>query len=72
VVNLMSVNGTFVNGRKVLSAYLKTTDKIRLGNVELAFDAGEAGEMPRARGGNGKRGLWSRLGAALKRLFGRG
>lgn len=72
VVNLMSVNGTFVNGRKVLSAYLKTTDKIRLGNVELAFDAGEAGEMPRAGGGKGAPGLWSRLGAALKRLFGRG
>ncbi len=72
VVNLMSVNGTFVNGRKVLSAYLKTTDKIRLGNVELAFDAGDEGATTRAAGGGVKQGLWSRLGAALQRLFGRG
>lgn len=72
VVNLMSVNGTFVNGRKVLSAYLKTTDKIRLGNVELAFDAGEGGAVPRAAGDTTAPGLWSRLRAALQRLFGRG
>lgn len=72
VVNLMSVNGTFVNGRKVLSAYLKTTDKIRLGNVELAFDAGDAGATTRAAEAGAKPGLWSRLRAALQRLFGRG
>lgn len=72
VVNLMSVNGTFVNGRKVLSAYLKTTDKIRLGNVELAFDAGEGGVVPRAAGSSARPGLWSRLRAALRSLFGRG
>jgi pSer/pThr/pTyr-binding forkhead associated (FHA) protein len=72
VVNLMSVNGTFVNGRKVLSAYLKTTDKIRLGNVELAFDAGDAGATTRAAEASAKPGLWSRLRAALRSLFGRG
>lgn len=72
VVNLMSVNGSFVNGRKVLSAYLKTTDKIRLGNVELAFDAGEGGAVPRAASGVAGAGLWARLRAALRRLFGRG
>jgi pSer/pThr/pTyr-binding forkhead associated (FHA) protein len=72
VVNLMSVNGTFVNGRKVLSAYLKTTDKIRLGNVELAFDAGDGGAVPRAAGDATPSGLWSRLRAALQRLFRRG
>lgn len=71
VVNLMSVNGTFVNGRKVLSAYLKTADKIRLGNVELAFDAGEGAAAPRASGGPARPALWSRLRTALWRLFGR-
>lgn len=70
VVNLMSVNGTFVNGRKVLSAYLKTTDKIRLGNVELAFDAGD--DVARgARAGGSSAGPLARLGAWLRRLFGR-
>ncbi|MFY8136021.1 MAG: FHA domain-containing protein, partial [Aquimonas sp.] len=72
VVNLMSVNGSFVNGRKVLSAYLKTTDKIRLGNVELAFDAGDEGATTRAAGASARPGLWSRLGAALQRLLRRG
>jgi pSer/pThr/pTyr-binding forkhead associated (FHA) protein len=74
LVNLMSVNGSFVNGRKVLSAYLKTTDKVRFGNVELAFDAGEDA-APRSRGGaSGEQrpGLLARLRAALRRLFGRG
>ena len=39
IVNMMSINGTFVNGRKVLSAYLKSGDIIRMGGVELVFDA---------------------------------
>lgn len=39
VVNMMSVNGTFVNERKVLSAYLNPRDVIRMGTVELVFDA---------------------------------
>lgn len=38
VVNMMSVNGTFVNDRKSLSAFLNPQDRIRMGNVELAFD----------------------------------
>ena len=36
---MMSVNGTFVNERKVLSAYLSPHDVIRMGTVELVFDA---------------------------------
>ncbi|MDZ7687086.1 MAG: FHA domain-containing protein [Gammaproteobacteria bacterium] len=39
IVNMMSVNGTFVNGRKVLSAYLNARDVVRAGGVELVFDA---------------------------------
>lgn len=69
VVNLMSVNGTFVNGRKVLSAYLKTTDKIRLGNVELAFDAGD--DIAGGGAGGSSAGPLARLGAWLRGLFGR-
>lgn len=63
LVNLMSINGSFVNERKVLSAHLNTGDKIRLGNVELAFDAG--GELPRSRDrdAGGGSGLGARLDA---------
>jgi len=39
IVNMMSVNGTFVNDRKVLSAYLKPHDVISMGAVDLVFDA---------------------------------
>jgi pSer/pThr/pTyr-binding forkhead associated (FHA) protein len=34
----MSTNGTFVNGRKGLSTYLKSGDIIRLGSIEFAFE----------------------------------
>ncbi len=39
IVNMMSANGTYVNDRKVLSAYLQPGDVIRMGSVELVFDA---------------------------------
>lgn len=66
LVNLMSANGSFVNGRKVLSAHLNTGDKIRLGKVELAFDAG--GALPKyASGGGG--GLLSRMLATIRGWF---
>jgi len=73
VVNLMSVNGTFVNGRKVLSAFLQTTDKIRLGNVELAFDAGEGAGVGSRSAAEPRptKGLMARLRALLARPFGR-
>ncbi len=68
LVNLMSINGSFVNERKVLSAHLNTGDKIRLGNVELAFDAG--GELPRgrARGADSSVSLGTRMGALWRWL----
>jgi pSer/pThr/pTyr-binding forkhead associated (FHA) protein len=69
VVNLMSINGTFVNGRKVLSAYLKTGDKIRLGDAEFAFDAG--GDAPVPVDASEAKGFWSRLRGFFARLFGR-
>lgn len=63
LVNLMSINGSFVNERKVLSAHLNTGDKIRLGNVELAFDAGGALPRGRERGADSRVGIGTRLGA---------
>lgn len=38
IVNWMSTNGTFVNGQKGLSTYLKSGDVIRMGSAELAFE----------------------------------
>lgn len=37
VEDLQSVNGVFVNGQKVLKAYLKDGDSIRLGSSEMQF-----------------------------------
>lgn len=66
LVNLMSANGSFVNGRKVLSAHLNTGDKIRLGKAELAFDAG--GALPKDASGGGD-GLLSRMLAKIRVWF---
>lgn len=72
IVNWMSTNGTFVNGHKGLSTYLKNGDVIRMGSAELAFElpAGAAGETKPAAetGGAGKKGG---LLGFLRRLFGR-
>ncbi len=37
VANLLSTNGTFVNGQKVSSVVLSDGDRIRVGRVELVF-----------------------------------
>jgi pSer/pThr/pTyr-binding forkhead associated (FHA) protein len=37
VEDLQSVNGVFVNGQKVLKAFLKDGDSIRLGSSEMQF-----------------------------------
>ena len=46
IVNWMSTNGTFVNGRKGLSTYLKSGDIIRLGKLEFAFEIKAVREQP--------------------------
>lgn len=62
VVNWMSTNGTFVNGEKGLSTYLKSGDIIRLGGTELAF------ELPANSGTSvSRQGLFSRILGWLKR-----
>jgi len=42
VEDLGSANGTFVNGRRVSRASLSPGDRLRLGDVELAYQAGTA------------------------------
>lgn len=81
IVNWMSTNGTFVNGHKGLSTYLKTGDVIRMGGAELAFElppgwgedrrqAGTAAHTANTAKGGGKSP--GKLAAFFRRLFGRG
>ena len=74
VVNMMAINGTFVNDRKVLSAYLNPHDRIRMGTVEFVFDApaksqGAPQRDPAPLARSGWRGWPGRMVAALGRLF---
>lgn len=68
VVNMMSVNGTFVNGRKVLSAYLGPRDVIRMGTVELVFDARVEKPKPEPQAGKGGRGRETSDGDVVTRF----
>lgn len=70
IVNWMSTNGTFVNGQRALSNYLKQGDIISIGSLELAFElpasAPQAEPSP-APPPPQKPGLWARLIALIKR-----
>jgi pSer/pThr/pTyr-binding forkhead associated (FHA) protein len=68
VVNMMSVNGTFVNERKVLSAYLGPRDVIRMGTVELVFDARVEKPKPQSQAGKAGRGGKKSAGGIVARL----
>lgn len=50
IVNLLSTNGIFVNGKKVFSAPLHDRDEIRLGRVRLRFMDPNSGARPRDGG----------------------
>lgn len=69
IVNMMSANGTFVNDRKVLSAYLQPGDVIRMGSVELVFDARVRGARRRKRTGASPADGRSALGRLLTAPF---
>ncbi len=48
LIDLMSANGTYVNGNKGLTSYLSSGDKVRFGQVEFVFKLSSAevtGEM---------------------------
>jgi pSer/pThr/pTyr-binding forkhead associated (FHA) protein len=38
VIDLSSTNGTFVNGKRIKRAHLRTGDRLRVGRVELSVD----------------------------------
>lgn len=57
LMNTLSTNGTFVNGKRIHEATLRHGDRVRFGQVEFTF-------LTRERGaGTGRRG-WLVLGAA--------
>lgn len=62
VMNMLSTNGTFVNGAKVHEANLKPGDRVRFGNVELLFEGADA---PAASAGLFARGARRLLAVAL-------
>ena len=68
VVNWMSTNGTFVNGIKGLSTYLKHGDIVGLGKIELAFELPTGVDTTDALSAKQKRGVFARL---INRLLGR-
>lgn len=58
VVNVLSANGTFVNGKKVQSAYLKSGDVLRFGGLDIQFVNGaQRRQTARIPAGKGKRVL---------------
>jgi pSer/pThr/pTyr-binding forkhead associated (FHA) protein len=71
IVNWMSTNGTFVNGHKGLSTYLRSGDVIRMGSAELAFElpAGAVEETkPAVEAGDAKKKSGGLMGL-IRRLF---
>ena len=50
IMNTLSTNGTFVNGKRVHEATLKHGDRVRLGQVEFVFLTREPGQHSHKRG----------------------
>jgi CheY-like chemotaxis protein len=46
VHDLLSTNGTFVGGKKIIDGVLKTGETLRVGEVQLRFDASPAAPTP--------------------------
>ncbi|MFA7553986.1 MAG: FHA domain-containing protein [Spongiibacteraceae bacterium] len=45
LIDLMSANGTYVNGNKGLTSYLSSGDKVRFGQVEFMFKLNSSSEI---------------------------
>jgi len=57
VTNMLSTNGTFVNGEKVRESAIDHGDKLRFGRVELVFQNIDR-KPPAKRGRAGKNRVW--------------
>ena len=68
VVNLISTNGTSVNGNTAIVSYLGPGDVVAFGRVEWDFVAETGGAAQRAEtssGGGSKAGLWIGIGGGV-------
>ncbi|MEJ2212320.1 MAG: FHA domain-containing protein, partial [Anaerolineae bacterium] len=61
VQDLGSANGLFVNDQRTSQAVLSAGDRLRLGDVELVYQAGQAGGAPQA-GTRGQASAWLEIG----------
>lgn len=58
IMNTLSTNGTFVNGKRIHEAKLRHGDRVRFGQLEFTF-------LTRERGAGASRRRWLALGAAV-------
>ena len=56
VINILSANGTFVNGKKIQAAYLRSGDVVRFGRVDMQFVNGSSGRLRKAGGSTASQG----------------
>lgn len=69
VANLLSSNGTFVNGARVSRARLQPGDHLRIGRIDFVFEMsaeGAVAQPPR----HGRTLLWGGIGAAFLLVLG--
>lgn len=65
IMNTLSTNGTFVNGKRIHEATLRHGDRVRFGQVEFTF-------LTRERGAAGNTRRWLGFGLGLAALVGLG
>jgi hypothetical protein len=65
IINALSTNGTFVNGRKVHEASIADGELIRLGQVELRFHSGQDSKRRGAIGALIRTWPWLLAGIAI-------
>lgn len=65
VVDLVSLNGSFLNGRRISSESLQAGDRLRMGEVEFTFDDGVSPPPGASPEGGGRLARW--LAGALRR-----
>ena len=69
VLDQMSANGTFVNGKRANVSYLSAGDRVRFGPVECIFQTAKTAAAPTARTGSSAAGAKSNMLAIAAAAF---
>jgi pSer/pThr/pTyr-binding forkhead associated (FHA) protein len=69
VIDQLSVNGTFVNGRRCAMSYLSSADRITIGPVECVFQLPRGLAAAAAAGRKSPKRKWLAVGAGLLALL---